>query len=141
MSEVRSLLGETKHCSPFVQDYATTTQPLVEHICKDHTWNWGQEQQAALDKLKSQLIQNATMSYFDPKKTSTLLVDASPVGLGAILSQPGTDSSGEVIAYASRALTSIEQRYSHTEREALAIESWYVNTSTYICMVHTSQSL
>lgn len=62
------------------------------------------------------------MSYFDPQKTSTLLVDASPVGLGAILNQPGTDSSGDkVIAYASRALTSVEQHYSQTEREALAI--------------------
>lgn len=59
------------------------------------------------------------MSYFDPRKTSTLLVD---VGLGVILSQPGTDSSGDkVIAFASRALTSVEQRYSQTEREALAI--------------------
>ncbi|KAL0183494.1 hypothetical protein M9458_019190, partial [Cirrhinus mrigala] len=122
VSEVRSLIGMTTYCSRFIRDYATTTQPLRELVQRDHIWNWGPEQQSALDKLKSQLIQNATMSYFDPRKTSTLVVDASPVGLGAILSQPGTDRSGDkVIAYASRALTSVEQRYSQTEREALAI--------------------
>lgn len=62
------------------------------------------------------------MAYFDQKKKSTLLVDASLVGFGAILSQPNTDSSGnKAIAYASRALTAVEQRYSQTERDALAI--------------------
>uniref|UniRef100_A0AAY5KA75 Gypsy retrotransposon integrase-like protein 1 n=1 Tax=Esox lucius TaxID=8010 RepID=A0AAY5KA75_ESOLU len=62
------------------------------------------------------------MAYYDQKKKSTLLVDASPVGLGAILSQPDADSSSnKVIAYASRALKAVEQRYSQTESKALAI--------------------
>lgn len=60
------------------------------------------------------------MSYFDPSKDTELAVDASPVGLGAILSQT---QNGQrcIIAYASRALSDVETRYSQTEREALAI--------------------
>jgi hypothetical protein len=62
------------------------------------------------------------MAYFDTTKCTELIVDASPTGLGAILQQhtPGNEDH-KVIAYASRALSPVEQRYSQTEREALVI--------------------
>ena len=44
------------------------------------------------------------------------MVDASPVGLAATLTQ-----QGKIIAYASKALSVVEQRYCQTEREVLAI--------------------
>jgi hypothetical protein len=56
------------------------------------------------------------MAFFDPDKKTEILVDASPVGVAGILSQDGLP-----VAYASRALTPVEQRYSQTEREALAV--------------------
>jgi hypothetical protein len=56
------------------------------------------------------------MAFFDPHKQTAILVDASPVGVAGILSQ-----ENKPVAYASRALTSVEQRYSQTEREALAV--------------------
>ena len=46
----------------------------------------------------------------------TKIVDASPVGLDAMLTQ-----EGKGLSYASKALSSTEQRYSQIEREALAI--------------------
>ena len=45
-----------------------------------------------------------------------MIVDAIPVGLGAILGQ-----EGHVVAYASRTLSDVETRYSQTECEALAV--------------------
>ena len=49
-------------------------------------------------------------------------VDASPVGLAAILSQKDQETgTSHIITYASRSLTETEQRYSQTEREALGI--------------------
>ena len=62
------------------------------------------------------------MAYFDMQKDTYITVDASPVGLSAILSQktPGKDDE-KVVAYASRALTAVEKRYAQTEREVLAI--------------------
>ena len=44
------------------------------------------------------------------------MVDANSVGLADILTQ-----QGKIIAYASKALSEVEQRYCQTEREALAI--------------------
>ena len=49
-------------------------------------------------------------------------MDASPVGVSAILSQSEKGSSDrKIIAYASCTLSPIERRYSQTEREALSI--------------------
>ena len=56
------------------------------------------------------------MTYFDPNKVTNILVDASPVGLGAVLSQ-----NGKILCYASCALIDVEQRYSQTEIEMLAV--------------------
>ena len=56
--------------------------------------------------------------YFDVNKRSELLVDASPVGLGAILVQYDKHGKSYVVAYGSRSLTQTEQRYAQIEREA-----------------------
>ena len=60
------------------------------------------------------------MSYYDSNAETRLIVDASPVGLGAILEQKHKGSLRPV-AYASRALNAVERRYSQIEREALAV--------------------
>ena len=62
------------------------------------------------------------MAYFDKQKETLVTVDASPVGVSAILSQTTKGMNDEkIVAYASRALTDVEKRYSQTEKEALAI--------------------
>ena len=50
------------------------------------------------------------------QKDIEILVDASPVGLAALLVQ-----EGRLVIYASRALTNVATRYSQFEREALAV--------------------
>ena len=56
------------------------------------------------------------MAYFDPNKDTNILVDASPVGLGAVLTQ-----NGKIQYYSSRAQTDVKQLYSQTERVMLAV--------------------
>ena len=73
-------------------------------------------QQHAFDKLKDSLTKSHVMSYFNPAQVTEVIVDASPVGLGGLLSQ-----DGKVIRYASRAPSDVESRYSQTEKEMLAI--------------------
>lgn len=61
------------------------------------------------------------MAYFDRNAEVTrLITGASPVGLGAVPTQV-QEGQERVIAYASRALTEVERRYSQTEREALGL--------------------
>ena len=61
------------------------------------------------------------MAYFDRNAEGTrLITGTSPVGLGAVPTQV-QEGQERVIAYASRALTEVERRYSQTEREALGL--------------------
>ena len=121
-SEVRNLLGMANYSAQFIKDFATITEPLRKLTCKDTPFQWTDEHQAAYEKLKTALTNSPVMSYFDITKETQILVDASPVGLSAILAQrnPKTNKS-QIVAYASRALTDTESRYSQTEKEALAI--------------------
>ena len=61
------------------------------------------------------------MVYYRPLAETKIIVNASPYGLGAILTQ--TQPSGEFrpIVYASRVLTTTEQRYSQTEQGRLSV--------------------
>lgn len=62
-------------------------------------------------------------------KQDTNLLNASPVGIGAILThfEPKNTENKSVIAYASRLLNETKRRYAQTEREALAVVWVYVS--------------
>lgn len=70
--------------------------------------------------IKDAMSRSETLAYFEPTDLTTLITDASPYGLGAVLvqKQNGID---RVIAYAAKSLTDTEKRYCTTEKEALAI--------------------
>ena len=104
--EVRSFLGMANYSSRYIPDYATITEPLRALTKKDVRFRWTAAQQEAFDQLKIALTHAPVMHYFDTTKETTLTVDASPVGISAILSQKD-DRSNDIhtIAYASRALT------------------------------------
>lgn len=120
--EVRSLLGMLNYCGQrFVKDYATLTHKIRELTKKDVPWSWTAEHEDALNKLKKALLCSPTLRYFDPQLETEVYCDASPVGISAILMQKTNDDKRHPIQFASRALTPTEQRYSHIEKEALAI--------------------
>ena len=116
VSEVRSLIGMANYSSQFIPNFATITEPLRRLTHKGVKFVWQPEHEEAYHKLKTAMINSPVMSYFDISKKTHVVVDAGPVGLSAILAQtpPGKDTPPSIIAYASRALTPTEQRYSQT---------------------------
>lgn len=121
VGEVQSLLGMTNYLARFIPNYSTVTAPLRKLTCKKQEFKWELEQQSSFEMLKGVLGTYPIVAYFDMKKETEIIVDASPVGLGAMLVQY-QDKKPQVVAYGSRALTPVEQRYkSQLEREALAV--------------------
>ena len=116
VNEIRSFLGMAQYVARFIPDFASRTEPLRRLTRKDAPWEWTQQEQDAFDNTKEALTSTQVMAYFNPAKQTEVFVDASPVGVDAILAQ-----EGKIIAYASRAQTDVEQRYSQTDREMLAV--------------------
>ena len=108
------------YSSKYIQNYATITAPLRELLKNNARFEWSDTHQNAFMTLNNALSAAPVMGYFDMSKHTTVTVDASPVGISAILAQ-GLNSDYKVIAYASRSLTEVEKRYSQTEKEALSI--------------------
>ena len=118
--EVRSFLGLVNYCARFIPNLATISEPLRQLTRLGAKWAWGKPQQLAFNELKNSLTSDCVMAHYNPEAETELRVDASPVGLGAILMQSDGQETRPV-AYASRSLSDVERRYSQTEREALAV--------------------
>ena len=78
------------------------------------------EQQEAFDKGKNQLQSSDALVHYDSEKELVVSCDASPYGVGAILSHVMEDGPERLVAYASRTLSTEERNYGHLDREVLA---------------------
>ena len=115
--EVRSFLGMANCNCKYIPDYATVTAPLRDLTKKGAHFKWEVVHQHAFEKLKHSLTSVPVMAYFDTQKDTVITVDASPVGISAILAQEKPHSYDcRIVAYVSRALSPVEKRYSQTEK-------------------------
>ena len=121
ISELRSFLGMVNYYGKFLPNLATTLSPLYHLLRQTTSWRWGPKQKRAFRKVKRLLKSSRVLTHFDDQLPLLLECDASPYGLGAVLSHEMPDGSERPICFASRTLTKAEQNYSHLDKEALAI--------------------
>ena len=84
-----------------------TSLPPLRELTHNSFIQMREVHQTVVDRLKNSPTSDDVMAYFDTRKKTVLLVDASPVGLGAVLTQ-----DGKVNSYGSKAHSSVEKRYS-----------------------------
>lgn len=94
--------------------------PLYKLLHKDTPWKWTAECEETFQKCKNILTSDAVLVHYDDKLPLKVSCDASPVGLGVVLSHV-IDGDERPIAYASRTLSKAERNYSQIEKEAAAI--------------------
>ena len=120
-TELRRLMGMVNQLGKFTPNIAEISQPLRELLSTKMMWLWGPPQDEALEKLKKELTQPALLALYDPDASLKVSADASAHGLGAVLLQQQAPPQWKPVAYASRAMSETEQRYSQIEKEALAL--------------------
>ncbi|XP_072401068.1 uncharacterized protein [Diabrotica undecimpunctata] len=114
--ELQRFLGTIVYLAKFIPNLSEHTSPLRCLLSSKNEWHWGHNEQACFDKLKNLVASATTLHYFNPDKKTILSVDASPYGLGAMVSQDGFP-----IEFASVSLTPTQRRYNHIEKELLGI--------------------
>lgn len=73
-------------------------------MLKTNNFNWSKEGLESFEEFKSILTSDHVLLPYNPNLPVTLATDASPVGLGAVLSHKLSDGSERPIAYASKSL-------------------------------------
>eukprot|EP00794_Sanderia_malayensis_P019335 gene19335-biopygen16222 len=119
VSELRSFLGMVNYSSKYIANFATIATPLRELTKTGVVFKWEKNHQTAFEQLKSALTTPPVMAYFDAAKETVLTVDVCVIDCQNCVIP--SDPEGKIIAYASRALSDVERRYSQTEKEALSI--------------------
>ena len=120
VSELRRFLSMINHQQKFIENLSEKTRPLRDLLSSKNEWLWGSAQEEAFTRLKKDMIQAPVLAHYCTEKETIVSADASSYGLGAVVFQVQDDGTKKPVAYASRSMTSTEQRYAQIEKEALA---------------------
>ena len=129
--QLRVLLGLVNYYAKFIPNQATLLSPWYKLLQQNTKFNWNKECEKVLNQVKEKLTSDRLLVHYDPHKQITLACDASPVGVGCVLSHV-INGQERPIAYASRSLTASEKNYCQLEREGLAIVYGLVKFHKYI---------
>ncbi|KAI2666998.1 Retrovirus-related Pol polyprotein from transposon 17.6 [Labeo rohita] len=135
VEDVRRLMGMANYLSKFVPQMAIT-MPLKDLLREKNEWVWGEPQQTAFKKLKSGLSSPKALAQYSNTAETKVAADASPYGIGAILTQKQADNSWQPVTYISRGLTDTEKRYAQIEKEALAVTWACERLTSYLQGLH-----
>ena len=121
VSQLRSILGMLKYYGRFLPDLATLLSPLYELQQSSKRWSWEERQDRSFQEAKKLLATSDVLTHYNPRKPLVLSSDASPYGVGEVLSHRMPDGTEQPIAFASRSLSPTERKYAQLYKEALAI--------------------
>lgn len=121
VTQLRSFLGLLTYYGKFVPNLANQLKPLHELLNKAKQWEWTKTCETAFKDAKRALCDSGALIHFDPALPIQLACDASPYGVGAVVSHILPSGEERPIAFASRTLSQAEGGYAQIEREALAI--------------------
>lgn len=119
-SEMRRFLGLVNYVGKFIPNLSTLTAPLRDMIVKGVKFHWSREAKVSFNEVKRAMSNPNHLAFYSPRYKTTLIIDASDHGLGAVLLQTN-NSKTRPVSYASKSLSKTEKNYSTLDKEALAI--------------------
>lgn len=127
LADLIRLLGMVTYLDKFCKNLAAMTRPLRDLLKADAAWIWEEPQKAVLAQLKNALSSLPVLRLFDRSLPITVSVNASSIGIGAVLMQ-----NGQPVAYSSTSLTVTQKRYFQIEKELLAVHFGLLRFRQYV---------
>ena len=120
-SQLKSFLGMIQYYHRHLRNLADKLEPLHKLLRKRVEWEWGEEQEKAFVEVKEMLTSPEFLIHYDPSLPIIIHCDASPYGLGAVLSHSLSKEIERPVCFGSRTLSKAERGYGQVEREGLAV--------------------
>ena len=118
---LQRFLGVVGYYRRFVPGYSTILAPLTDLLQKGKKWHWSEACSSAFTCVKAALCEIPVLRAPDFSRPFALAVDASQVGVGAVLMQPDDDNINHPVCYFSKKFSPAQRNYSVVEQELLAI--------------------
>ncbi|XP_058444176.1 uncharacterized protein K02A2.6-like [Malaya genurostris] len=119
--QVRSFVGLVNYYGRFFPNLSTMLYPLNNLLKNTVPFVWTKQCEEAFNKVKQEMQSDKFLVHYDTTLPLVLATDASPYGVGAVLSHMYEDGSERPIQYASQTLNATQQAYKQVDREAYAI--------------------
>lgn len=123
-------LGLFNYFARFIKNYAQLAAVLTD-LCKNKykgvSFALNAEQIAAWRKIKDALINECVLTHFDPNKEQKLMVDASAVAIGGVLTQQEENGEWKPVYFFGTKLQKHQKAYTTNGKEALAV--------VYACLI------
>ena len=121
IQQLRSFLGMINYYGRFLPMLSTVLRPLNQLLSNQKKWKWTAECNRSFCEAKKLLVSSAVLTHYSLDLPIVLACDASPYGIGAVISHVFPNGEEKPIAFASRTLNKSEKNYSQIEKEALSI--------------------
>ena len=121
VKELRSVIGTLNYFKDFIPNYTDIVAPMSALLKKNTTFEWGEDQDKALQALKNVLTSDRVLIKPNFDKDFYLQCDASDLAVSAILSQMDETGLLRPIQYWSKKLNKSKLNYGASEKEAFAV--------------------
>lgn len=121
VNQLRSFLGMANYYNKFIPGLAEKLYPLNRLLQKGQPFTWTKDCDHSFSIVKEYVASENTLVHYNPNLTLVISTDASPFGLGAVISHRLNDGTEKPIAFASRSLSKSEKNYSQIDKEATSI--------------------
>ncbi len=119
---LQRFLGFANFYRRFIRNFSLVAAPLTALTSPKVPFRWNSQAQEAFDVLKSRFISAPVLCLPDPERQFIVEVDASEVGVGAVLSQRSPrDEKVHPCAFFSHRLSPAERNYDIGNKELLAV--------------------
>ena len=116
-SDLKSFVGLVTYYNKFINNLSCLLFPFYRLMKKNVPWQWTSIERDASQRTKEQLTASLCLVHYDPSKELIVAADASPFGIGGVLSHKMEDGTERPIAFeTSRTLIPAEKKYAQIDK-------------------------